>query len=145
MPNRIMQKVIKDEFGRLKTSHDIIRSLLRTENEKTFGEIRKFLKEKGIPYSNNKGLDLALKSMIKRGEIGKHEVAGKSHPTYFYKSKELDYIATLGDEFKRGVIHGISKFPIPERIDTESEEEYFVTKLIHIYGFYMLYTQILSW
>jgi len=145
MANRIILKKIVHEDGREETAHDLICSLLRRESNKSFGEIKQFLEKSGVAYANNKGLDLALKSLISKGDIGKHKIVEKSHPTYYIKKKGLNYIASVAQEFQRGVVSEISKWLGLPREDSESAELYLIKNLIHIYGLYNLYVQIKSW
>lgn len=145
MANRIILKKIVHEDGREETSHDLIRSFLRKEAEKTFGEIKQFLEENGITYADNKGFDLALKSLIKKGDIGKHKIAGKSHPTYYIRKKSLNDISDLANEFRRMIIHKRNEFPDLPLEESEAKEGYFLRNIIHRYGIYTLFSQMQSW
>ena len=144
MANRIVMKTSSDSFGHEKSAYQWIKEYL-LGHEKRFGEIKQFLAGQGIRYADDKGLDLALKSLIKTGEIGKHRVAGNSYPLYYIKKRGLNSIAAIAQEFQSGVFHEITKFPYLQREDQESDEKYLLRSLIHTYGIYDLYVQMKSW
>lgn len=145
MANRIIRKKTEDEFGVITTSVDHIRRYLFQDDEKQFGEIKRFLESIGIRYSGNKGLDLTLKKMISGGLIGKHKTIENRYPTYHYKKKKTDRISSIASEFKGKVFRDIFSFPNIPPLEGESKEKHFVRTLIHFYGLYVLYTQIQSW
>lgn len=145
MANRIIMKKSPDEYGNEKHAHEWIKDYLSLEGEKRFGEIKQYLSDHGIRYANDKGFDLALKSLIKSGDIGKHRIAGKPFPVYYLKKKWLNRIASIAQEFRRAVVWDISKHLGVSSENSESDEKYLIKNLIHIYGLYNLYVQIKSW
>ena len=134
-------KSIIDDRGKEKTAYDLIREFLRSEGDKTFGDVKSYLAKNSIQYANNMGLDLALKSLIKNGKIGKHKL-GKSFPTYYYKQEKINKLATQADEFRRMALDEIIKIA---GNNFSSNEEQFVKNFIQIIGLYNMYTQIQSW
>lgn len=145
MANRKFIKKSLDERGNEKFANEWIKDYLRLEGEKRFGEIKQYLADHKIQYGSDKGLDFALKSLIKNGDIGKHVVPSNPHPTYYIKKKGLNSVVSIAQEFERSIPWELSKFVKLSRQDSESEEEYFIKNLIHIYGFYNLYVQLQSW
>lgn len=137
-----MVKKIVDDYGRETSSYQLIKDCL-ISGEKRFGEIKRFLADNKIKYYDDKGLDLALKSLIKRGEIRKHKIT--SFPTYYLMNKDLNQISAISKEFRRGIIHKIVQFPYPEQEVSESNEHYLIQQLIHLFGICHLYVQIKSW
>jgi hypothetical protein len=142
MANRIVVKKIVDDYGRETSSYQLINDCL-ISGQKRFGEIKRFLADKGIKYYDDKGLALALKSLIKRGEIRKNTI--KPFPTYYLRNNVLNQISATSQEFRREIIHKISQFPYPEQEVSESNEHYLLRQLIHLFGIYNLYVQIKSW
>jgi hypothetical protein len=145
MPNRIYRKIARLEDGKERTSRQIISKFLIKNNERTLGEIKKDLAEHSIAYRDNRGLLNILESMIKSGEIGKHKIPGKSYNTYYYKKQDLSETSYIGDEFSRAIPSWLYNYPqIPEH-RSESDEMYFVRRLVRIFGIYALFVLIQSW
>ena len=144
MANRIFKKTVTDEFGTKTTPPENIRRYLLQEGEKQFGEIKNFLEQIGIPYSNNKGLDLTLKRMVKDGLVGKHKTLGK-YPTYHYKKKKMDDISSIATEFRSIIFRDARNFPNMPPMKGMPTKRHLLKTLIHFYGLYVLYTQIQSW
>jgi hypothetical protein len=140
----VVKKTV-DEYGRVKYADDLVIEFLRSEGEKTFGEIRQYLENKGIKYYDNTGLYLTLTRQREKGIIDKRMVQGNSYPTWYIISKGLTDMHFLSQSFRFAVHNHISKFPPLLRQDHESDQEYFIRALIHIIGFYNLYVQIQSW
>jgi uncharacterized membrane protein len=142
--NRIVVKKSLDERGNEKHAYEWIKDYLRLEGEKRFGEIKQYLADHGIRYASDKGLDLALKSLIESEEIGKHRSLASSYPVYYIRKKESNRISILAQRFQHEMNVQTNFIKLP-RQTRESEEEYFIRNLIHTYGIYTLFVLIKGW
>lgn len=122
--------------------HEAIVDYLRSYGKKSFSEIKKYLKDKGIPYATDYGLVLGLTSLIRKDRIGK--TPGKK-PVYYLKNTETDNIILQAQEFKRLIFHKASTFPTISKHKNESVERYFLRNIIHQYGIYTLFVEMQSW
>lgn len=145
MTDKRFRKTIKSNIRGEITRHNLIIDFLRSSGESTFGEVNKELINKGVPYAKRNGLDLALKSLMKKDRINKKQKSKNNYPVYYLKKTELDNLILEAQEFQRGVIWKISEFPKLPLGDSESNEEYLIKNLIHMYGLYNLYVQMKSW
>jgi len=134
-----------DEYGNEKHAYEWIKDYLRLEGEKRFGEIKRYLADHRIEYASDKGLDLALKSLIESGDIGKHRVFGESYPVYYIRKKRLNHITSVAEQFRHEVLLETNNFIKLPHQDPESDEEYLIRNLIHTYGIYNLFVQMKSW
>lgn len=149
MANRIRTKKSLDKHGNEKDAYEWIKDYLRLKGEKRFSEIRQFLKEHGIRYASDKGLDLALKSLMEQNVIGKRKVSTnpflRPHPVYYLKMKKLDVVTAIAQQFDDEVLRGSAYLIKLSKQNKESDEEYLIRNLIHAYGFYVLYVLIKGW
>ena len=132
-----------DGYGREKNSKEWIKSFLGHNEKMTFGEIKKELKDIGVKYANNKGLDLVLKALIEDHVIKKRQA--KPYPQYYLTNKAITDIDWIADEFKRGITGRIINHPHQPMLRTETDESHKIRDLVLIYGVYMMYVQIQSW
>lgn len=144
MVNRINLKKGIDEEGNEKYASELIKKYLRLEGEKQFGEIKKYLIEREVKFYDDKGFDKTLKSLMKKDEIGKHKVYGKTYPQYHIKTKGLDRIIAIAQEFQHKIIWEIDEM-YPKHKNYGTDKKKLVKDLIYVYGLYNLYVQIKSW
>jgi len=147
--NRIILKKSRDERGNEKTSYEWIKDYLRLNGEKRFGEIKQYLADHGIRYANDKGLDLALKSLMEQGDIGKHKAPTNSflhsYPVYYLKKTKLNYISAIAQQFDDKLFRSTNgPIKLPKQ-NKESDEKYLIRNLIHAYGIYVLFVFIKGW
>jgi len=145
--NRIIIKKSLDERGNEKHAYEWIKDYLRLEGEKRFGEIKQYLADHGIKYASDKGLDLALKSLIESQQIGKRKAENPflSYPVYYIRKKYSNHISILAQQFNHELNVQTSNFMKLPRQARESEEVYLVRNLIHTYGVYLLFVLIKGW
>lgn len=141
MPDR--RKLAPDEFGRKKNAKEWIVTLLRRKGRMRLKEIREALAENGIVYANNKGLLLALESLIESERIEKEQA--KPYPYYRLSDHELTNIEWIAEAFRDGVsnpiVNDYANRPVPK---DERSKESMIHDAIQVYGAYMLYVHIQS-
>lgn len=143
MANRIVVKKSIDDQGNEKHAYEWIIDFLKT-GKKQFGEIKKFLAENDIQYASDKGLDLALKSLIRQEKIGKRTRL-RQYPVYFLKKKAHNSTIQIAQEFRIGVFHNFRRFPGIDHLYQELTDEDVLNNMIYFFGLYQLYIQMKSW
>jgi len=124
-----------------KADHFIINFLL-TEDEKQFGEIQKHLEKEGITYANNKGLDLKLKSLIKRKIIYKRFIPGK-RPLYGFQKKALADIGIQAMLFAREAGNKLfSSITVPPNEKSKTTD--YLEEMVQKAGVYFVFNFIQS-
>lgn len=147
MANRIIKKKSIDERGNEKHAYEWIKDYLRLEGEKRFGEIKQYLAEHDIRYASDKGLDLALKSLMYNDSIGKRNAQDRfsPYPVYYIKKNVLNRVNAVAQLFQHNVNLEANYFPKLPKQNLESDDKYLVRNLIHTYGIYVLFVMMKSW
>ncbi len=134
MVNRIVKQTEDGD-----TVNFLIKKLLIEKRELEFGDIREYLKQCGIEYSQKRGLYLRLNRLIEQGILEKSYSKNKEYPIYRLTKKEMIAPKTIGLFFKHSMDTEVMK--IRGKVE-EKEFLKFMTKLI---GVYTMYMEIISW
>lgn len=131
------------KVGKQKDANYWIRQCLLTE-DKTLGEIKKFLKEKEIVYADNRGLLLRLEDLMDTGIIDKHKLKKYPYPTYYLTRRELKKTSFRARVFANHASRKLLLNPINSN-NFGSKEDEFTETMIRRCGFYVLYTLLQGW
>jgi len=129
----------RDGYGVMRSTNYFINKQLLEGGGKMFREIKQYLENNEIRYSN-KGLHLRLESLIRQRKIEKKHIAGKPYPTYHRIDKGTDFSA-FGAALKFSIEDRCQRNEVLAR-RYRKNTFFFMTKLI---GVYALFAEIQSW
>jgi len=129
---------VKSKTGGDVSIEGYVRMLL-SNGTKTFGEIRKHLKDNGAVIGT-RGLHKLLDRLQEREIVKK--ITGKKYPLYFLTEKGIHDTGLMANIFRNRTIHSslnnISSLALQNK-------ETIIKKIVETVGLFTLYTHLLSW